>query len=71
MDRSLSGIDVDTLRALYESESARLRKALLEGASWDDLRDQRKNVTELAAALHKNRMEKDNPAESARRKDPD
>jgi hypothetical protein len=71
MDSSLSEFDVDTLRALYERESGRLRQALLEGVSWDELRDQRKNVTELAAAIHKRRHATDNPAEASRRNDPE
>lgn len=70
MNRSLWEFDADVLRAMYESESVKLRDALLDGASWDELRDQRKTVTELAAALHQHRGAQENPAESATRKDP-
>jgi hypothetical protein len=68
MNRSLSEIDVDILKAMYETESVRLRQALLEGASWDELMDQRKYVTDLAVAIDNRKHSDANPAESSRRK---
>lgn len=62
-----SELDVDSLRNAYETEAAKLKSSLLNGASWDDLKDQRKKVTDLAIALHKKVNTASNPAESADR----
>lgn len=60
-------MDVDALRHAYELEASKLKTALLNGASWEEMKDQRKTVTELAIALHKKINTSDNPAESADR----
>jgi hypothetical protein len=60
-------LDLETLKANYEQESMNLKTALLQGTSWEELRDQRKTLTDLAIALHKKMHSSDNPAESADR----
>lgn len=67
MEMNWSELDIDSLREAYETEAAKLKASLLNGTSWDDLRDQRKKVTDLAIALHKKINTSGNPAESADR----
>ena len=67
MDKHLSSLDIETLKALYEHESAMLKTALLNGALWEEVQSQRIRVTELSIALHQKRISLSNPAESALR----
>ena len=67
MESSWNELDVDALRTLYEQESSNLKGALLQGTSWDDLKEQRLKVTELSIALHKKIHATSNPAESTDR----
>lgn len=53
MKASWSALEVEALRGLFEKESNSLKAALLNGATWEELQDQRKKVTELSIALHK------------------
>lgn len=70
MDRNLWSLDIEALKFLYEREASSLRSALIKGQKWEDLRDQRVRVTELAIALHKKMQSiKGNPAEISTRKD--
>lgn len=62
-----SELDLDALKDAYEKESSKLKAALLNGTSWEELRDQRQKVTELAIALHKKINTSANPAESTDR----
>lgn len=64
METNWSEMDLDSLRDVYEKESAKLKASLLSGTSWDEMKDQRKKVTELAIALHKKMHVSGNPAES-------
>lgn len=67
MEMNWNEMDVDQLRDVYETESSRLKASLISGTSWEELKDQRKKVTELAIALHKKINSTSNPAESADR----
>jgi len=67
MELNWNELDVDALRNVYEKESAKLKSSLLSGSSWEELKDQRQKVTELAIALHKKINNSGNPAESADR----
>jgi hypothetical protein len=67
MEINWSELDTEALRELYEREAGNLKKALLNGSSWEDVKDQRLKVTELAIALHKKIHTSGNPAESADR----
>ena len=69
MDKNLGSIDLNMLKTMYESEVTHLRESLLGGSSWEDLRDQRRTVTELAIALHQKRSQGNNPAENKGRED--
>jgi hypothetical protein len=71
MEQTLWSLDLDTLKLLYDKEAAALRTALINGASWEDVKEQRKIVTDLAITLHKKRMGFPNPAESKIRDTPD
>ncbi|MFL5740721.1 MAG: hypothetical protein ACJ75B_10925 [Flavisolibacter sp.] len=64
MDKKLCSIDLNLLKEMYECEVTRLRESLLGGRDWDELRDQRRTVTELAIALHQKRSQGNNPAEN-------
>lgn len=67
MDKNLCGLDVNLVKTIYEKEAITLKNALLNGASWEEVKDQRRKVTELAIALHKLRHSSGNPAESSSR----
>lgn len=60
-------MDLGSLKNSYDKELANLKALLLSGSSWEDMKDQRKKVTELAIALHKKINTSSNPAESADR----
>ena len=53
MNFDLSHHDLDSLRALYERENQELRTKLLNGALWEEVKDQRLRLTELSIALDK------------------
>jgi len=67
MEANWSEMDVDALKNAYEKESSKLKASLLSGLSWEEMKDQRKKVTELAIALHKKINTSGNPAESVDR----
>ena len=64
---NLCSYDLPILKVMYEKEAEVLQKALLSGATWDEVREQRKKVTDLAIAMHKKRFASTNPAESSSR----
>ncbi|TCJ15840.1 hypothetical protein EPD60_07725 [Flaviaesturariibacter flavus] len=49
----LSRLNLDTLRTQHALAAARLKTALLDGTSWEELRDIRRDLTELEIALHR------------------
>jgi hypothetical protein len=60
----------EALFTLYNQEMDLLKEKLLNGESWENLNSTRKNITELAIALHKshsyivsNTFKTGNPAE--------
>ena len=53
MNSPLSNLDLDTLKAMYEKGQAELTSSLLSGALWNELKEQRKKLTEVAIMLHK------------------
>jgi hypothetical protein len=67
MDINWSDMDTEALRDVYEKESAKLKASLLSGTPWEQMKDQRQKVTELAIALHKKINSSGNPAESVDR----
>ena len=69
MEKNLWGLDLNILKAMYDKEATILKNSLLSGASWEEVKDQRRKVTELAIAMHKLRFRSGNPAESSSRQD--
>jgi len=68
MNINWSEMDAEALRDVYEKESAKLKASLLSGTPWEEMKDQRQKVTELAIALHKKiNSSSGNPAESVDR----
>ena len=53
MQHDVAGKDYQSLLNLYNQEIDSLKHKLLNGESWESLKDQRRNITELAMALHK------------------
>jgi len=53
MGSKWSSYDLATLRQLYDQEKEALSQSLLQGMSWDQLTDRRRNVTELSIAIHR------------------
>ena len=45
--------DFAALKSSYEREAAALRTALINGASWDEVKEQRVRVTQLAIEVHR------------------
>ena len=62
-------VDFEALNAMYENEKQKLTDALLGGASWEEVQDQRRLVTTLAIERHK-KWKLMNPAENEVRKEP-
>ena len=69
MEKNLWGLDLNMLKIMYDNEASILKNALLNGASWEEVKDQRRKVTELAIAVHKLRYRSGNPAETSSRED--
>jgi hypothetical protein len=53
MQHDLTHLDLVALLGLYNKEINNLKTKLLNGENWEDLKDHRRIVTELAAAIHK------------------
>lgn len=70
MQLEIKDKDFHTLLVLYNQEIDTLKEKLLNGEAWDNLKSHRRNITELAVAIHKsygyivpNKMTSGNPAE--------
>ena len=48
-----SALPLEQLERMYQDADAKLRQALLNGASWEEAKAQRDVVTEIAVQLHK------------------
>jgi len=53
MQPDITSKDLPALLTLYNQEIDILKDKLLNGESWENLRNQRRNITELAIAIHK------------------
>ena len=69
MERNQCSSELEALKQLYEAEAEKLTLSLLNGATWEEVKDQRKLVTDLAIAVHKMKHASSNPAEISLRKD--
>jgi hypothetical protein len=56
-------LELVQLMALYKKEANSLKQQLLNGTGWEELKEKRDIVTELAAAIHKKNIESGNPPE--------
>jgi hypothetical protein len=66
MNEELWRLDLEALKAMYTHQSSRLAAALIEGADWEELNEQRILVTQLSIAIAKKSTGVvDNPAENA------
>jgi hypothetical protein len=53
MHSNINGKDLQSLLSLYNQEIDKLKEKLLNGESWENLKTQRANITELAIAIQK------------------
>lgn len=53
MQPDITNKDLQTLLTLYNQEIDKLKEKLLNGESWENLKPVRRNITELATAIHK------------------
>lgn len=53
MTTDLATTHLEVLKSMYAREERRLAEALIEGESWEAVQEQRRIVTEIAAAIHK------------------
>ena len=51
----------------YKEEANELKKALLNGSSWKEVKEKQNRVTDLASAIHKRNTSEGNPAENSLR----
>jgi flagellar biosynthesis chaperone FliJ len=70
MKTSWENLDINQLQHLYHEYSRQLERRLLHGASWDEVAEQRQDVTALAVTIYKRLNPHDsNPAENNLRSD--
>ena len=69
MNQEWENMDILQLQHLYKDYSCELEKKLLNGVSWQEVSEQRREVTELAIAIYRrlNPSPANNPAERPRR----
>ena len=53
MNREFYRLELDELQALYKEETNRLHAELIAGTSWENLKEQKIKVTELAITIHR------------------
>jgi hypothetical protein len=53
LNDNLQNIDLEALKRMHESAVFKLQTALLNGATWDEVQEQRELLIELAVAIHK------------------
>ena len=70
MKNEWENLDINQLQHLYKESSRQLESSLLHGASWQEVRPQRQDVTDLAIAIYLRLNPKSvNPAEKSSRKE--
>ena len=66
MEINLKGLGVEELRNLFSKTERELQTALLNGASWEEVKSKRNLVTEIAIELHKKKFPSSgSPADTA------
>jgi hypothetical protein len=66
-----SQLPLEDLRKEYQKRCSELHAALVDGALWDEVRDQRVTITRIAQEIHWRSQQMTNPAESSIRNDPE
>ncbi|GAB4093193.1 hypothetical protein [Flaviaesturariibacter terrae] len=69
MKEELHHINLDSLVRMHQTASFRLQAALLNGATWQEVHEQRELVTELSIAIQKRRSRGGHPAADSERRD--
>ena len=59
MDINFNYLNTEQLTELYLKADKELENALINGADWEEIKDKRRIVTELAIELHKKRRPED------------
>ena len=59
-----AGWELEKLVSTYNLEAEELKKALLSGTPWEELKDKKKRISQLASIIHKHNISKGNPAEN-------
>ena len=70
-EHEYSDLPLEVLTQEYQKRCAALHSALVGGALWDEVKDQRYAVTLLAQEIHWRSSQLSNPAESSGRDNPD
>lgn len=70
MNQELHHIDLESLVRMHQTASFRLQAALLNGATWQEVQDQRELVTELSIAIQRRRTRRGHPAADDFRRNP-
>ena len=52
MEKDYQLFDLPVLRSMLAREEREFSRALLRGASWTDVQDQKRRITELSIAIH-------------------
>lgn len=68
MEKEVWNLDLKSLKELHDQKQQDFTAALLSGADWKDLQEERKQVTELSIALYRRMQSEENPAEHLTRK---
>ena len=51
-DNHLTTLHLEVLKSMFAREERRLSEALINGADWEAVQEQRRLVTDIAAAIH-------------------
>ena len=53
METDYSDYDLSSLKALYEKQARNLRHKLLSGYTWQEVQEERRQMTKIASVLYK------------------
>ena len=69
MKKELWHLDLERLIALHQEENRQLEQRLLDGATWEEVCEERRRIGELSTIIYKrsNPTQFGNPAENASR----
>lgn len=67
MLQELWKMDLEALKTLYIQENTTLTEALLDGATWQEVADKRKMISQLSLIIERKSAGLDHPAENKNR----